>query len=54
MGDDIVRGGGSQDRLVLRIDILDKMYEDWVARMKYVNEAFGFRCTPVSSPTKRL
>ncbi len=40
-GDDIVRGGGAEDRLVLRIDILDKMYEDWKAQLEYSNENHG-------------
>ena len=30
-GDDIIEGGAAEDRIVLRIDILDQMYEDWVA-----------------------
>jgi hypothetical protein len=32
-GDDILSGGGAQDRIVLRIDVLDQMYEDWVATL---------------------
>jgi hypothetical protein len=40
-GNDIVRGGGAEDRLVLRIDILDKMYEDWKAQLEYSNENHG-------------
>jgi Ca2+-binding RTX toxin-like protein len=30
-GDDIIDGGGAEDRIVMRIDILDRMYEDWAA-----------------------